>query len=80
MDEEKLSEALAVMAEACGRPLPDGESRCPCDVLVGNVGGAIKTLTVMRCNSAVIDALTDHGFYIRVAAGGTARVEWREGR
>lgn len=80
MDQEKINEALAVMAEAQRAKLPEGERRCPCDALVGNVGGGLQNLTVMRCNSCVIDALTDHGFFVRVTAGGSCRVEWREGR
>lgn len=78
MTPEKVAEAMEVMAEAQREPLPQGELPVPCDVLVGRVGADYQTVTVTQCSSRVVDALTDHGFYVRLYEGG-ARVEWREG-
>ncbi len=78
MSPEKVAEAREVMAEAQREEPPEGERPSACDVVVGRVGRDDQTLTVTRCGSRVIDALTDHGFYVRVF-GGATRVEWREG-
>lgn len=77
MSPEKVAEAMEIMAEAQREAPPEGERPRPCDVLVGHVGAERQTVTVTSCGSRVIDALTDHGFYVRVYGGG-ARVEWRE--
>lgn len=78
MSPEKVAEAMEVMAEAQREEPPEGERPSSCDVVVGRVGRDDQSLTVTRCGSRVVDALTDHGFYLRVY-GGAARVEWREG-
>ncbi|MCU7584553.1 hypothetical protein N1614_04220 [Adlercreutzia muris] len=78
MSPEKVAEAMEVMAEAQREEPPEGERPSSCDVVVGRVGGDDQSLTVTRCGSRVVDALTDHGFYLRVY-GGAVRVEWREG-
>ena len=77
MSPEKVAESMEVMAEAQREEPPEGERPSACDVVVGHVARDDQTLTVTRCGSRVIDALTDHGFYVRVYGGG-ARVEWRE--
>lgn len=77
MSPEKVAEAMEVMAEAQREEPPAGERPSACDVVVGRIGRDDQSLTVTRCGSRVIDALTDHGFYVRVYGGG-ARVEWRE--
>lgn len=77
MSPEKVAEAMEVMAEAQREEPPAGERPSTCDVVVGRIGSGDQSLTVTRCGSRVIDALTDHGFYLRVL-GGAVRVEWRE--
>lgn len=78
MSPEKVAEAMEVMAEAQREEPPEGERPSTCDVVVGRIGAGDQSLTVTRCGSRVIDALTDNGFYLRVF-GGAVRVEWREG-
>ncbi len=78
MTPEKVAEALDIMASAQQEEPPAGERPCSCDVLVGRVGADRQTVTVVSCGSRVVDALTDHGFFVRMYGGG-ARVEWREG-
>ena len=77
MSPENVPAAMAGRAAPQREEPPEGERPSACDVVVGHVGRDDQTLTVTRCGSRVIDALTDHGFYVRVYGGG-ARVEWRE--